>query len=87
VTVCEPRWTDEDRAWVLALLAEQAEVCKGCGNSLAECMDPRTQYTWQVKQHICEACRVLEAAQENAQDGTHLRGLKFTVTRRGGRDG
>jgi hypothetical protein len=43
-------------------------------------MDPATQRTWQVHTSTCEACRVLEATQENDAAGTR-RGLKYSIRR------
>lgn len=43
-------------------------------------MDPSTQQTWTVDRSTCEACRVLEAEQENDSGGTH-RGRKYSIRR------
>jgi hypothetical protein len=43
-------------------------------------MDPQTQHTWTVDRSTCEACRVLEAEQENDAGDTH-RGLKYSIHR------
>lgn len=87
VTVRESAWTDDDRAWAIALLEEQREVCSGCGQPLAVCMDRGTEYTWSVVRHTCQACLVMEAEQENdaeaARDrpGARARGRKYAVIR------
>lgn len=65
---------------MLALLAELANVCGGCGNHLDECRDPATQGRWQVKHQVCEACRIAEADAENrAEAKTKQRGLYTAV--------
>jgi len=83
VTTREPEWTDKDRAWLLAYLAEQDETCKGCGNPLDECRDPKTAGRWRVVHQTCEACRVAEADADNqaeaARAGGKQRGLYSTV--------
>lgn len=85
VTVRGSAWTDDDRAWAIALLEEQRERCSGCGQPLAVCMDPRTEYTWSVVRHTCQACLVMEAEQDNdveaakSRPGARARGRKYTV--------
>lgn len=84
VTVHEAAWTDEDQAWLLALLQEENERCGGCGQLLADCMDRETGGTWEVKRHFCQACIVLEAEQDNEREkpgSQRQRGLKFSVRR------
>jgi hypothetical protein len=86
VTEREPLWTDEDRAWLQAYLAELDEVCPGCGNPLDECRDPRTARTWRVITDTCQACLVAEAEADNraeaARDtGARQRGLYQAVVR------
>lgn len=45
-------------------------------------MDPATQQTWQVHRSTCEACRVLEAEQQNDSEGRERpRGLKYSIHR------
>jgi hypothetical protein len=82
VTVREPEWTDQDRGWVLALLAEQADTCGGCGQPVSECFDPKTMREWQAVERQCQACRVVEAQHEaNAEASTRRRGLRVGVRR------
>lgn len=85
VTTREPRWLEEDRAWLMALLAEQKERCSGCGQLLAECMDPATAKTWEVVSRICQACLVLDVALDNdaeaSRNGSNARGVKHIVQR------
>lgn len=85
ITVRDPEYTATDRAWLMALLAEENERCGGCGQQLSVCMDPATQQTWTVKRVTCEACRVMEAEQDNdaeyATNGGRARGRKYLVER------
>lgn len=87
MTEREPEWTDEDRGWLLALLAERAAECSGCGHPLDEARDPATAGRWQVRQEICQACLVLEAAADaraeaeaNLPKSARQRGLYTGVT-------
>jgi hypothetical protein len=57
----EPLWTDEDRAWALALVMEEAEVCPGCGQPIAECTDPQNEFVYQATSWRCHACTAKDA--------------------------
>lgn len=75
-------WTDEDRAWLIALLAEERQTCPGCGQPMDVCRDPSTARTWQVVHAVCQACLVLEAdAEGRAESGRKQRGLYVGVRR------
>jgi len=52
----EPLWTDSDRAWALALLQVEDEVCKGCGQLLSESTDPELEEAWAAEVLRCHAC-------------------------------
>jgi hypothetical protein len=65
ITEREPEWLDDDRDQVLALLAEQAETCPGCGRPLDECRDPETARTWRVVDDLCHACMALDIDRHN----------------------
>lgn len=59
VAAGEPLWTDEDRAWAIALQLEEADECRGCGMPLAESTtaDPvRPHYTAELV--TCQACLI-----------------------------
>jgi len=82
VTTSEPLWTEEDSSLLIALLAEEAEQCGGCGWPLEVSTDPKTKRTWRVERHTCEACRMLEAESENDNEATRrARGVKYAVVR------
>lgn len=74
-------WTDEDRGWLIALLAEERETCRGCGQPLDVCRDPQTAGTWSPVQQTCQACVVLEAEGENLSEGKRRRGVYLGVRR------
>lgn len=84
VTETESAWTDEDRGWLLAYLAEKTERCAGCGNHLDECRDPATAGRWSVIAERCEPCRVGEAEAENRAEAARnspvkQRGIYYAV--------
>lgn len=71
----EPLWTDEDRAWALALTLEESDVCPGCGQPLAECTDPRNEDKYRAKVWRCHACTAKDAEAEKyreAKPGIYL---------------
>lgn len=68
VTHREPEWTAEDRGWLQALLAEQAETCRGCGHPVDESADPASAYHWSIREVRCQACAVLEADEANERE-------------------
>lgn len=65
VAESEPEWTDDDRTWLLAARAEQAESCPGCGHPMDESRDPATERTWRIVRAQCNACLVLDAERHN----------------------
>lgn len=73
-TVREPEWTDQDRGWVLALLAEKADTCPGCGHPVSECRDPATRGQWSYEATVCQACVIAQAVSDNAAEAK-TRGL------------
>lgn len=82
VTVAEPEWTTADRGWVLALLAEQADVCPDCGHPTTVCRDPATAGQWQVIEGVCQPSRVAQAiAENNAQEPSRRRGVVLSTRR------
>jgi hypothetical protein len=73
-TVHAPDWSDEDRGWVLAFMADQDDICSGCGHYISECRDPNTMGQWSPREVTCEACRILQAAADNVAE-SHARGV------------
>ena len=75
-------WTDEDRNLLIALLAEERDECRECGQPRDVSHDRKTQGTWRVHRVTCEACRILEAeAGNDAKSDTPHRGTKYAVIR------
>jgi hypothetical protein len=67
VTESEPEWTDEDRAWAVALMEVHADTCAGCNQS----PEPTR----------CHACTALHMQQKNYTEAAP--GLLFEVEHRG----
>lgn len=76
-------WTEEDRAWALALLKVEAESCRGCGQPLGDSTAPELEEAWRAEVIKCHACATaghhLESWQKQGGD-TH--GASVHVTRR-----
>lgn len=80
ISTAEPEWSDLDRGLVLALLAEQREVCPLCHHPMSVCRDPRTAGSWEVMEEICQPSRVSQAAAEAVRESKR-RGV-VVMTRR-----
>lgn len=78
-------WTDDDRELLLALVAEEAEECGGCGRPFAETTDPANRGTYEVSRRTCEACLVLQAEVDNDHEhGRRPRGVRYQVHKHDG---
>jgi len=76
----EALWTDDDRAWAIALLVVEDEVCRGCGQPVTESTDPELEELWAAEVVRCHACaaagRHMEAWQRSPgvdPHGAHAR--------------
>lgn len=81
MTTREPEWTDDDRAWLLALIEEEHQECPGCGHPYAETTDQKNRYGWRVQKATCQACEVLEAQADNDNEAGRKYGAKYMVIR------
>jgi hypothetical protein len=82
VTVWDPEWTPQDRAWAQAHLEEQAATCRGCGHPLAETTQPGAEGRYRVPPPvICHACRPLEIAERKWREVEGGPGALFHVER------
>jgi len=61
----EPLWTDEDRAYALALLAHDADVCSGCGALRSETTDPAMDGRYRATPIRCFGCEAVAKASKN----------------------
>lgn len=76
----EPLWTDEDRAWALALHAEEAEECPGCGLPMDETRSPDAEGEYVATRARCHACTPKE--RQKRIDADTDPGLYIGVTKR-----
>lgn len=80
-----PEWSDEDRGWALALLAEEAALCAGgCGYPAEMSHDPNTARQWRVHTTVCQACLVRQAQAESDSKDGQTRGRLYGVEHTGG---
>lgn len=79
----EPLWTDEDRAWALALADIERDACPGCGEPWSESSDKDSegQYTAEVLR--CHACAAGAAKASAFQEGNgDIRGLHIAIRKK-----
>lgn len=82
MTEVEPEWTEEDRAWAIALLELHADTCGGCGQPLSQSTDPDAEGGYEVPDPTrCHACTALHKHQEKYAEAAP--GLLFETQRRG----
>lgn len=78
----EPLWTDEDREWALALLAYEADLCSGCGQSRAETTDEDNEFSYTAQALRCHGCAAVARGSEPfTAPGADARGLLIAVTK------
>jgi hypothetical protein len=65
----------------MALLAEEADECTGCGQPLTQTTDPVNRGAYEVDRATCEACVVLEANVDNDHESKRPRGVRYRVRR------
>ncbi|WP_405019548.1 hypothetical protein [Kitasatospora sp. NBC_00070] len=79
----EVLWTPEDRAWALALAAVEAESCSGCGQPLAQTLDPELEEMWRAEIVKCHGCATAARQVDGWQHGGgDARGAQVRVIRR-----
>lgn len=78
----EPQWTDLDRGYALAWLAEQNSKHE-CGQPLAEVFAKEHQNDYGAEVVRCHACAALERAMSEygKADGADTAGLRARLTR------
>lgn len=75
ITVTEQEWTDQERAWMLALHHYEMTLCRRCHTPLAESTDPDNDPdNMQASHHYqvdgpdeCHSCKVLIRAEKEWQ--------------------
>lgn len=79
----EPTWTDLDRGYALAWLAEERSKHADCGRPYAEVFDPANQNAYAAEVVRDHACATLERAMSEygKADGADTAGLRARLTR------
>lgn len=73
MTVSDPRWTPEDRAWALALESYEASLCPKCGQPMSVCMAPENEGRFIAEPPIrCHSTTVLANFQKDYEDDPAL---------------
>lgn len=80
----EALWTEEDRAWALALAQVESDCCPDCKQPWSEASAVKNEFAYDAELMRCHACaagaRAAHHFQESGGDG---RGLHVSITRRG----
>lgn len=80
----EPLWTDEDRAWAIALLDVEADTCPDCGQPRTEATAATAEFQYDAELLRCHGCVGAAIHVKQHQDGGgDMRGLQVHVTHRG----
>jgi hypothetical protein len=82
----EALWTAEDRAWAIALLEHEADICSGCGQPASESRAPENEFHYETTVLRCHACKTVahkanelsesKAKPEGLMIGVHLEGVR-----------
>lgn len=75
-------WTEEDRRWAIALIAEEAEKCPGCGGQLTETTDPEHEEHWHAEAMRCHRCAAQQREMRAFQKEGDPTGLLVMATLR-----
>ncbi|WP_261994319.1 hypothetical protein [Streptomyces sp. t39] len=76
----EPLWTDEDRAWALALADVERDVCPDCGHPWSETSRPEAEGTYRAELLRCHACAAgATTAHTFEQSNGDTRGIHLSI--------
>lgn len=79
----EALWTDADRAWAMALLTYEADLCSGCGHPRSETTETHNEFAYVGKAIRCHACAAVgKASDPFTVPGADARGLLIGITKR-----
>lgn len=80
----EPAWLPEDRDEALALMANDAATCHGCGQPRAESTDPANEYGYTAEGQRCHACAAIRRETVKFHEaGGDVAGVAFYVVKDG----
>lgn len=76
-----PMWTDEDRAYALAWLDYERDLCKGCGQSLTKSTHKDNQFGYGGEIVRCHSCAAqARTVHRFVDDGNDQSGVMFRMT-------
>ncbi|CAM5681209.1 MULTISPECIES: hypothetical protein [Streptomyces] len=79
----EPLWTEEDRAWALALAQVEADTCPDCGQPWSEVSAIDAEFAYGAELLRCHACATgARAAHRYQESGGDPRGLHVSILKR-----
>lgn len=79
----EVLWTDEDRAWALALAEVERECCPDCGQPWSEAANPDNEFSYQAELLRCHACATgARESHRYQRAGGDERGIHVSITKR-----
>lgn len=82
----EALWTAEDRAWAMALLEHEADICSGCGQPRSESMDRENEFRYSPTVLRCHGCAaVARESEQFSGPNANTKGLMIGVHLEGGR--
>ena len=61
----ESEWSEDDASWAQALTHLDGQICKGCGQPLAETTS--ADYVAVVEQDTCYACRAMDVVKRDLE--------------------
>lgn len=86
VTVAEPEWDEDERAWALALLAVEGDTCPGCHGQMSEttAADAEGKYAASppTRCHKCTAISQAQDAYHSNPNAKHTSALLWGADRR-----
>ena len=81
----EALWTAEDRAWAIALLEYEADICSGCGQPRSESMAAEHEFDYRPTALRCHGCAAVATESERfSVPNANTKGLMIGVELRGG---
>ncbi|MFH8752934.1 hypothetical protein ACH4GK_17935 [Streptomyces rimosus] len=79
----EPLWTEEDRAWALALAQVEADTCPDCGQPWSEVSTIDAEFAYDAELLRCHACATgARAAHRYQEAGGDPRGIHVSIVKR-----
>ncbi|MFG2400776.1 hypothetical protein [Streptomyces lydicus] len=80
----EVLWTDEDRAWALALAEVERDCCPDCGQPWTEAADEKNEFAYKAELLRCHACATgARESHRYQRAGGDDRGIHVSITKRG----